>query len=80
MRPAVLVPVGLAIVHVGSKWPLTAEVRFRSYGSPCWIYGGQNRTGIGLSASGSVFPGQYYPTSSPYSFTHLSPTLYTLSN
>jgi hypothetical protein len=45
-----------------SRWPPTAEARFRYRLSPCEICGGQSGTGTGFSASTSVFPFQFRST------------------
>jgi hypothetical protein len=48
-----------------SRWPLTAEARFRSRVSPCGICGRQSGTGTGFSPSTSIFPCQFLSTGAP---------------
>jgi hypothetical protein len=48
--------------------------------SSCGICGVQSSIAKGFSPGTSVSPCQYLSTNSPYSFTHLSLTIYNLSN
>jgi len=43
----------------------SAEILFRSQGSPCGVCGGQSDTGTGFSPSTSVLRYQYHSTNSP---------------
>lgn len=58
-----LLPVGRTMASAISCWPLTANVRFRSYLN-C---GGQHDIMTGLLLSTLVLPCQYFSTSAPYS-------------
>jgi hypothetical protein len=53
-----------------SLWPLTAENRVSSQGSPRGTCIGQNITGTGFPSSSSVFPCQYYCTMAVH--THIT--------
>jgi hypothetical protein len=52
-------------VHPDFVTAVSAEVRVRSWVSPCGICGGQSGTGTGFPPSTSVFPCQFYSTWAP---------------
>ena len=57
------------VAQAVSRWPLTAETRFRSQVSPCEICGGQSGTETVFLPSTSVFPCRYHSAFAPYSST-----------
>jgi hypothetical protein len=59
---------GRAMAQAVSRRPLTAEVRFRAWLSPCVICCGRSDTGTGFSPSSSVFPCQCHSSMTPYSY------------
>ena len=62
--------------------PLAAAGRLQSQPCPCWIYGKRsvNGTDLFFPPSTSVFPCHYHSTTAPQTFSHVLPTLYSISN
>jgi hypothetical protein len=54
--------IGRVMAQAVSRRPVTAEVRVRSWNSPCDICSGHSGTGAGLSPSSSLPPDQYHST------------------
>jgi hypothetical protein len=70
------------IVMAGSMYrpvndlPLTAKARVQFQASLCGICGGQSDNGTGSCSISTVFRCQYHSTDTPYSFKHLSLTVW----
>ena len=69
---------GSAMAEVVSCQPVTTETLVKFQARPCGICSGQNGTGTGFPPNTSVFPSQHHSISTPYSFIHMSLTLYNL--
>ena len=63
-----------------SAGPLTADSQVHLLTSQYGICGGQSGTGPGFSLSVLIFPCQYYSTSAPHPFIHMTLTLNDGSN
>jgi hypothetical protein len=70
--------VDCAMVDVIVCQPVTVEAKIQPLARSCGICGGQSGPVTGVILCTSVFPCQYHSGNAPYSFSHLSPKLYTV--
>jgi hypothetical protein len=65
---------GRAMAQALYRWAVIAEAGVLFPAAPRVVYGGQSGTGEGFSPGTSVFPSQFYSTSTAYCAIYLIPS------